>query len=346
MSFLETGRERASALILLLGAALVLTLLPYASGLIGGLVLYVVFRPVGVALARRVPPRAAAASVVVLALLFLVVPTALFAGLVVDQAQQIAYGVARGPLVDRLASLEIGGFPVGPRLAGLGEQVMAWLGRSAFGLVGTATRLGLNLTIALFVLFYLLRYPGQAWETVKPSIPFSGASAEVLRARFYDVTVSTVIGTGLIAIIQGALVCFGFWVTGLSNALFWGVVTVVFAILPVVGSGLVLVPGVLSLVLGQHYGGAAALALLTVIVGNVDVVIRPLVFRRYAQIHPLVTLIGAIGGVTYFGLIGILIGPLMLSYFFELIRIYQAEYRVATVPGDEPTAVGPGSGPA
>ena len=60
--------------------------------------------------------------------------------------------------------------------------------------------------------------------------------------------------------------------------------------------------------------------------GNVDTVIRPMVFRRWAQIHPFVTLVGALGGVRYFGLLGLLIGPLALSYFFELIRMYREEY--------------------
>ncbi len=326
MTLLGTGRERAGAIILLLGAAILVTLLPYAGGLIGGLVLYVVFAPVFRAFARRLPEGWAAGVVVTLALLLIVAPTVMFAGLVLDQAQDIALGVARGPLVDRLATIRVAGFPLGPRLAGMGEQVLSWLGRSAFGALGTATRLGLNLAIALFLLYYLLRRPGQAWDAVRPYLPFSAASAELLRLRFHDVTVSTVIGTGLIALIQGVLVGLGFWLAGLSNAVFWGVVTVVFSILPVVGSGLVMVPAVLTLILTERYGAALGLAVLTVVVGNVDVVIRPLVFRRYAQLHPLLTLVGAVGGVTYFGLLGILIGPLMLSYFFELIRIYRAEY--------------------
>jgi predicted PurR-regulated permease PerM len=119
----------------------------------------------------------------------------------------------------------------------------------------------------------------------------------------------------------------GFWVTGLSNALFWGVVTVVFAILPVVGSGMVFGPGAIALALGGHWGWAIGLAIWGIlVVGNVDYVVRPMIFRRWANIHPLVTLIGALAGVPYFGLLGLLIGPLALSYFFELIRMYREEY--------------------
>ena len=118
-----------------------------------------------------------------------------------------------------------------------------------------------------------------------------------------------------------------FWAAGIQNALFWGVVTIVLAILPVVGSGLVWAPGALSLALEGQYGRAIGLALWGVIVvGNVDNIIRPLVFRRWAQIHPFITIIGAFAGIQYFGLLGLLIGPLAISYFFELIRMYRAEY--------------------
>ena len=140
-------------------------------------------------------------------------------------------------------------------------------------------------------------------------------------------TTSTIIGTGLTAVVQGALLGLAFWVMGLPDAVFWGVVTMVVSIMPVVGSGLVWGPAAVILALDHRYAAAAGLALWGVIVvGNVDFVIRPMVFRRWAQIHPLVTLVGALAGLPYFGLLGLLIGPLALSYLFELIKMYREEY--------------------
>lgn len=328
MAFLETDEQRAASLIFILGLGLALTLMPFATGLIGGLVLYVVFAPVhGWMTRHRLPRSAAAIIVVLLALILIVAPVVTFAGVVASQAQDIASGVIRGPLLSRLSTFQIGGYELGPKLAGMGEQIVTWIGTSAFGLIGTATVMGLNLSIALFITYYLMLTGPEVWSAVRLYIPFSPASADLLRDRFRDVTTSTVIGTGLTALVQAVIVGLGFWVTGLSNALFWGAVTAVFAVLPVVGSGLIWGPGAVSLFLSGRYGAGFALALIgVVVVGNVDLLIRPAVFRRYAQIHPLVTLIGAIGGVGYFGLLGILIGPLAISYFFELIRIYRAEY--------------------
>jgi predicted PurR-regulated permease PerM len=115
--------------------------------------------------------------------------------------------------------------------------------------------------------------------------------------------------------------------SGLPNALVWGVITVVLSILPVVGSGLVWAPGVAVLAADKRYGWAVALAVWGfLVIGQIDNVVRPMVYRRWAQIHPFITLLGAIAGLRWFGLLGLLIGPLALSYFFELIRMYRQEY--------------------
>jgi predicted PurR-regulated permease PerM len=329
MAFLDTSHQRAAMLILVLGAGLVIALSPFATGLIGIPVLYVCFMPVHGWLARHSPPRIAATLVVLLALFLLVVPGASFTGLIVTQAQQIASGVVQSPLLGKVAQLHVRHFDIGSQLADLGGKVVSWIGSSAFGLIGTATRLVLNLTIALFGLYYLLLRPGETWAAVRPHIPFSAPNTEILRQRFRNVTVSTIIGTGLVAAIQGALVGVAFWAAGLSNAVFWSVVTMVFAILPIVGSGMVWGPAAIALGLGDRWGWAVAMIVWGLVaVGNVDYVVRPLVFKRWANIHPLVTLIGALAGVPYFGLLGLLIGPLALSYFFELLRMYREEYLV------------------
>src|SRR3989441_5719181 len=271
MPLIDTNHQRAALLVLLLGVALVIALTPYATGLIGIPVLYAIFAPVHEWLCMRMRPKLAATVVVLLALFLIVVPGVSFAGLIVNQAQGIAGGVIQSPLLGRLKELRFGGVDLGPRLADLGAKLVSWIGSSAFGLIGTATRLALNLTISLFGLFYLLLRPHDTWQAVRPYIPFSAKNTEQLRRRFRDVTTSTLIGTGLTAAIQGTLVGIGFGVADISNAAFWGVVTTVFAILPVVGSGLVWGPGALALLLSHRPLAGALLALWgAVVVGDVD----------------------------------------------------------------------------
>jgi predicted PurR-regulated permease PerM len=327
MPFLDTERQRAAWLVLALGVALLIALWPFSTGLIGAPVLYVVMAPVHRWLTRWLRPRVAAGVVVVLGILLVLGPGVSVVGLIASEAQDMATGVIRSPLLARISRIRVGPYQVGAQLEQIGSQVVSFIGSSALGLIGTATRAGIQLTIAFFGLFYLLVAPEATWRAVRPFIPFSAASAEILRRRFGDVTVSTLVGTGVTAGVQGLAVGAAFWVAGLSNPLFWGVVTVIFAILPVVGSGLVWGPGAAALAMDGRYGVAIGLVIWgLVVVGNVDNVIRPIVFRRWAQIHPFVTVIGAFMGLRYFGLLGLLIGPLAISYFFELIRMYRVEY--------------------
>jgi predicted PurR-regulated permease PerM len=328
MAFLDTKRDRAAFLIFMLGLGLAYALWPFSTGLIGAPVLYIMFVPIYRWLVRqRMKPGLAAGVVVLLGIVLILGPGLSFLGVVANEAQEMAGGVIRSPLLSRLRELRVGPYDVGAQIESFGSNLVSWVGSSAVGLIGTATRLGIQLTIAFFGLYYLLQSPESAWQQVRPFIPFSGRNAEILRERFRDVTISTLIGTGLTASIQGLFVGLAFWLTGIPNALFWGVVTVIVAILPVVGSALVWGPGVAHLALEHRYGWAIALAIWgVVVVGNIDNVIRPMVFRRWARIHPFITIIGAFAGIQYFGLLGLLIGPLAISYFFELIQMFRQEY--------------------
>jgi predicted PurR-regulated permease PerM len=323
----NSRQGRAALLILLLGVALLVALAPFASGILSAPVCYVMFAPLYQQLTRRLWPSLAAALTVIVAILIILVPGSWLLALIIGQAQDVVGGLVQSPLLERLQTLTIGGFAVGPELVRLGQTVVGSLGRGVFAAVGTVTLMAFNLAIGFFLLYFMLVTEGKAWLAIRPYIPFSVTSAELLRERFRAVTISTVIGTGLTASIQGLLLGLAFAAAGLPNAAFWGVVTVAFAILPVVGSGLIWAPAAIVLYLKGSAGAALGMGLFgLLIVGNIDNVIRPIVFRRWAQTHPLITVLGAFAGVRYLGLLGLLIGPLALSYFFELVRMYNEEY--------------------
>lgn len=328
MAFLDTKHQRAAFIVFALGAAVLWSLTPYATGIIGIPVLAVLFAPLHGWLVRQGAPSGFAALVVtLLGAVLIIVPGILIAGMLINEAQQVTENVLKSPILERFQSLQIRGIPVGPRLAEAGGRLVAMIGASAFGLVGTATRLTLNLTISFFGLYYVLKHPGDVWLDARPYIPFSRKNTEKLGKRFKDVTVSTVIGTGVVAALQGALLGVAFWIAGLPNGLFWSVVTMALAILPVVGSGLVWGPAAVILIMqGRPLTGVLLLVWGIVVVGSVDNFIRPLIYRRFSAIPPLVTLVGAIAGVSHVGILGLLIGPLALSYLFELIRMYREEY--------------------
>jgi predicted PurR-regulated permease PerM len=327
MAVFDTRRQRAALLILVLGVGLAVAVAPYASGILGAPVIVALFGPLNRWLRRYMSAAAAAGTVILATTLVIVIPGALVASLLVSEAPAIARGLTEGPLLDKLEHLRVGPISIGQELRELGDQLARWLASRAFGFIGTATRTLLNITIALFGAYFLLRYTDQAWRAARPFIPFSDDNVQRLRERFRDVTNSTVIGVLLVAVIQGALLGLMFLTLGVPNPVFWAVVTGVIAILPVVGSGLIWVPACAWLVVGDRIAAAVVLGIWgLVVVGGADNVIRPIVYRRWANIHPFITLVGAFAGIRWFGLLGILIGPLALSYFFALLDMYSQDY--------------------
>jgi predicted PurR-regulated permease PerM len=328
MAFLDTKHQRAAWLVIILGIVCIVALLPYASGLLGAPVLYIVFAPMHRWLVPKVRSRAlASAIVIVTALVVLVLPLTWLVTLLVGQAQDAARGVLASPLMDRLDTLTIGPFAVGQQIREVGSQVVSFVGGSAISVLGKVANLTLNLLLSFFGLYYILQNPDGAWNGLRPYIPFSDQNVGILKDRFAAVTVSTVLGTGLCALAQGTLIGLGFWVTDLGDPIFWGAATFVLSVMPVVGSGLIWGPASIVLFTSGRSGAAIALFVWgVVVVGNVDNIIRPYISNRYAQIHPLITIVGAIAGVSYLGILGLLIGPLALSYLFELLKMYQREY--------------------
>jgi predicted PurR-regulated permease PerM len=339
MPFLQTSRDRAAALILALAIAIILALAPFFSGLLGAAVLYVIFIKPYRWLERRIRPGVAASMILIAALVVIALPLSWLIGLVVDQAPDALRSIQGSDVFARIGRVRVGSVQVGAELAKASGALLSWLSGQLFAFVGGATSAALNLLIAFFGLYYMLRSGPQFWVASRGYIPFSTTTADALRDRFFSLTEATLLGTVLISVLQGTLIGFAFWMVDLANPVFWGTVTAFASILPVLGSGLVWMPALLILLAQGRYG--ASIVLLVVgagIASNIDNVVRPMVYRRVAHIHPMITLVGAFAGVRYFGLVGLLLGPLAIAYLFELLRFYGEEYGPTVVP-TAPSAV-------
>ena len=327
MPALASGRTRAQILIVVLGAVVAYAIAPYASGLLGAAILYVIGAPIHRRLSRLIGAHAAAALVLVLLAVLIILPGAWLLNLVIVQAPIMLRNLQNSTFLTRLSDLRVDGVDLGAQIASASGALISWLSGHAIGFFGSATRSVLNLVIAFFALYYLLISASTAWRWVAAFLPFSNGSNELLRQRFTSITEAMLLGTALTAVLQGALIGFGFWMVGLSNAVFWGVITAFASVLPVLGSALVWLPGAIVLLAQQRFGAAIALLITGgLLASNLDNVVRPVVYRKVSDVHPLTTLVGAFAGVSLFGLVGLLLGPLAITYFFELIDIYEQEY--------------------
>src|SRR5258705_2916790 len=225
MTFLREPRDRAGLLILLLATAVFLAITPFHSGPLGAAVLYVIFVKLYARLQKVMKPGFAAAITLTAALIIVALPLAWLIGAVIAQAPDALRTLQSSAVFARIAQLRIGNFQVGVELAKASGTIASWLSARVFSFVGGATSAVLNLVIAFFGLYYMLRSDGTTWSSIRQYIPFSPDTADALRDRFYNVTEATLLGTVLIAVIQGSLVGTGFWIVGLPDPFFWGTVT-------------------------------------------------------------------------------------------------------------------------
>ncbi len=341
MRFLESPKERAGILILALGIAILLALVPFLSGLLGAAVLYVMFVGPYKRMSRVMPDGLASALTLILAIVVIALPLAWLIGVLIDRIPEALQSLQSGVLLDRLSRLRMGRIDIGAKVAEASGSLVQWVSAQAIGFVGGAASASLNLIIAFFGLYYMLHSGDALWKGFHGYVPFSNSTADALRLHFYSVTQATLLGTIATAAAQGALIGLAFLLVGLPDPLVWGSMAAFASILPVLGTGLVWMPAVLVLFFQQRYGAMVVMLVVGwLLASNIDNLIRPMVYRRVSNIHPMVTLVGAFAGIKYFGLPGLLLGPLAIAYFFELMRFYQLEYgdKAVVTPAPTPTA--------
>lgn len=330
VAVVATPRNWATLLILLLLTVVLLALKPFLPGLLGAVALYVVVRTPYEWLARHIRPSLAAVIAVLAALVLIVAPFCWLVVMLINRAPGAMSAAVASPLWARIGAIQVGDVPLSAELSKMSGAIISTTSSEIGRFLGTATAIAINLTIALLGLFYLLGASSRTWDFVRQYVPFSSRTADALRDRFIGATQATVLGAGVIAIAQGTLVGLGFAITGLPEPLFWGSVAVVASFIPVIGSTIVWLPGVVVLASQHSYGNAITLFIFGFgLAGNVDSIIRPLVYRRLSETHPLITFVGVLAGIRYMGVIGLLFGPLAIVYVFELLRYYRDEYSSA-----------------
>jgi predicted PurR-regulated permease PerM len=194
-------------------------------------------------------------------------------------------------------------------------------------LTGTANIIS-NLLIMLFVFYYMLVNGMQFERFLSKFIPLKSENVHILATETKLMVRANAIGIPLLAIIQGIVAAIGYSLFGVKEWGMWGFVTGVCSMIPIVGTGIVWVPLVVFLFAkGQTWQGVALGVYSIVILTNIDYVARLTILRKLGDVHPLITIFGIIVGLGIFGFVGLIFGPLLISYFIVLVKIYMNEFR-------------------
>ncbi|MFZ1784316.1 MAG: AI-2E family transporter [Ferruginibacter sp.] len=182
--------------------------------------------------------------------------------------------------------------------------------------------------IMMFFLFYFLLANGSGVEKyLSKIIPLKPANINTLAGETKMMIRANALGIPIISIIQGLFATLGYWIFGVEDWGLWGFVTGVFAFFPLVGTMIVWVPLIFYLFLHGNTWPAVGLAIYSVVVtGNVDYIARLKLMKYMGDVHPLVTVLGVIVGLNLFGFMGLIFGPLLVSYFIIMVKIYINEF--------------------
>lgn len=201
-------------------------------------------------------------------------------------------------------------------------------------LVGGAGRLAFGILLLYLVLFVLLLRGPELLEMVIQVLPIGESRSRRILRRLERTVQGVFLGSLATALIQGTVAGVGFWLLGFQNQLVWAVLIAGAGLIPIVGTALILVPATLYLAVTGQGPAALAMAVIALVVGTVDNLVKPLLIHERAAVHPLLVFIGIFGGLSTLGGMGLLYGPLLVACLTEMIRIYRQEF--SRKPGAEP----------
>ncbi len=195
------------------------------------------------------------------------------------------------------------------------------------GILNSTVNLLTNLIMMFFLLYYLLVSGKEVEKYLNKIIPLEKENVDRLAAETKLMIKSNALGIPIICIVQGAFAALGYWIFGLEDWGLWGFITGVFAFFPIVGTMIVWVPLVIYLMATGDTSSATWLAAYSILVtGNVDYITRLGLLKKLGNVHPMITVLGVIVGLGLFGFMGLIFGPLLVSYFIILVKIYMNEF--------------------
>lgn len=318
------------ALLVLLGLLLAKELATFLPALLGAITLYILirkwmFRMVEV---RKWKPGMAATILMVLTLLIILIPIGL---LVQMLSSKVTYAIQHSnELVESIKilvanteqrfNIEIANTENINKLGNFIAQVVPQLLNATFGTLVT-------IFFTYFILYFFLVNGRKIEKWLDDSIPLKDENVNKLGSEMENIVLSNAIGIPVIAFLQGVVGLIGYFIIGVQEPWFWFVVTCITAMLPFIGAALAYVPLAIIFFANDEVGrGIFMLIFGFGVIGTVDNVFRFTLARKIGNVHPLITVFGVLIGLKLFGFVGLIFGPVLISMFILLLKIYANEF--------------------
>lgn len=318
------------ALIILLGLILFGQLSSFLPGILGGVTLYILCRSLYFKLIFQHKWKKGLTAILFILACFIIVAIPFYLAVImispkiqelINNQDLIVNGVES--FVDKFENYTGAKILSDENLRMLTQNVTGFIPK----LLNSTVSLLINLLMMFFLLYYLLVNGKQIEKYLNKVIPLKPNNIRALAKETRIMIRANALGIPIISVVQGLAAALGYWIFGLEDWGMWGFLTGVFAFFPIVGTMIIWVPLVIFLFINGQTWPAIGLGIYSIVVtGNIDYITRLGLMKKMGNVHPIVTVLGVIVGLELFGFIGLIFGPLLISYFIILVKIYMNEF--------------------
>lgn len=318
------------AALVLWGVLLAMQLYSFLPAVLGAITLYIVMRRpmtylVGV---RKWKTGLAAAVLMLLSFIIILIPVGLLVSML---SSKVAYAIEHSNQLVEALKIVISDIESRIGMELVNAENINKLG----GFIAQAAPKVLNATFSTlvtiffmyFILFFMLVNGRNMEESMYEYIPLKDENVDRLGNEMNNIVLSNAIGIPVIAFLQGVVALIGYLILGVNEPWFWFVVTCITAMIPMIGAALAFVPlAIIFFANDQTWQGVVMLIFGFGVIGTVDNIFRFTLARKIGNVHPLITVFGVIIGLKLFGFVGLIFGPVLISVFILLLKIYSNEF--------------------
>ena len=213
------------------------------------------------------------------------------------------------------------------------KKITGYIIENVSGVLSSIPFFFLNFFVMMFIIYHLLKDGEIIAQRLKILLPLRELHKQHVFKKFHDITYAVFYGNISVAILQGLAGGLGFFVLGISSPILWGFVMMLFALIPYFGTAIVWLPAALNLIFRGYLQndnspiirGVILIVYGAFVVSSLDNVLKPKLIGMRARIHPVLVLLGILGGLNLFGFIGLILGPVMLALLMTFVDIYEEE---------------------
>lgn len=317
--------------ILILGAFLFYGLNEFFSAFLGAIVFYILFRKFMAYLAFKKGFNKALSAVIIILISFIIVVLPI--GILVIMIMKKVTAVMDNPdaiknYVDMI-STKIEALPGNFSIGNIGDKAATYATSHAADWLNSSFSVGASLIMMYFLLYFLLMNVKKLEATLMQYLPFNDDKILLFGKELVDQTYGNAIGVPAVAAAQGFAAYGAYLIAGIPDAGIYAILTGFASIIPLVGTAIIWIPiAIILFANDQIWQGVFVTAFCVIVMTNLDNIVRMVVSKKIGDVHPITTVLGVIFGLKFFGLPGLVFGPLLISYLILLIKIYHTEYNL------------------